>query len=348
MSESTLNITFTELEVELGRYLGLRAADIGDWSTNEVLDIAACIKRGYRKFLFPERIVPDEPAHLWSFLRPQAILTIWDDVIEDDAITATSAAFADPTSTLTASAAVFYESMEEKTLTFVTSGNTYVIDEYVSTTSVKVTGDASAETGVITIDSEDTFTLPWDYGGMAGDGKFSYDNAENKITFIEITSDVRIRNLRTSTISTGTPWLVAIVPLKADRTQGQRWEAMFHQPPNDVFTLHYRYSVMPDALVKTTAGYPYGSAHHSETLLESCLAIAESREKDTASTEHAERFARCLLASIDRDRQLAETVQSYGYNGDGSDGRGDNEDARQYPYYRHNDLVTFNGNDGSG
>ena len=129
--------------------------------------------------------------------------------------------------------------------------------------------------------------------------------------------------------------------------QGQRWEAMFHQPPNAVFTLHYRYAVLPDALVKTTAGHPYGSAHHSETILESCLAIAETREKDTASTEHLDRFTRVLLGSIDRDKLLVEAIQVYGYNGDSSDGREDGQNGRLYPYYRHNSLVTFNDNDGS-
>ena len=345
MSESTLNTTFTEIEVEIGRYLGLDR-DVANWSADEVADVAACVKRGYRKFLFPDRVAPDQPAHFWTFLRPAATLSIWDDVIEDDAITATAAFDADPLSTVTASEAVFFESMEEKTLVFV-DGSSYVIDEYVSSTVVKVTGDASAETGVITIDSEDTFTLPWDYGGMSGDGKFTYDNGDNRIAFIDVTSDVRIRNLRTSTISTGAPWLAAITPLGSDRTQGQRWEAMFHQPPNDVFTLHYRYAVLPDALVKTSAGHPYGSAHHSETILESCLAIAETREKDTASTEHRDRFARAIVGSIDRDKMLVEAIQVYGYNSDDSDGRDDSQGSRFYPYYRHGGLVTFNGNDGS-
>ena len=346
MGQSTLQLTWTEIETEVARYLGFDRT-IGNWTASEVLDMAAIIKRGSRQFYFPQRIDPGERAHRWTFLRPQATLTIWDDFIAGDAITATGAAFATPITTITASAAIFYPTSEEKTVTFVDSANTYVIDEYTSSTVVNVTGDASAETGVITIDSEDTFTLPWDYGGMAGDGRFTYDEDENTLNSIKLTSDARMRTLRQWDTSTGTPYLCAITPVSTDGTQSQRWTAMFHQPPNEVFVLHYRYYILPDALVDSTNEYPYGSAAHSETLLESCLAIAEVREKDSAELAHQNRFALLLQSSIDHDKTLGEPIIQYGYNGDDSDGYGDGSHyGRCYPY--HNELVTFNGNDGSG
>jgi len=114
---------------------------------------------------------------------------------------------------------------------------------------------------------------------------------------------------------------------------------MFHNPPNDVLTLHYRYYVLPDALVLTTLEYPYGSAAHSETILESCLAIAESREKDTTSTEHRDKFALLLQSSIDHDKGLGEPITHYGYNGDSSD------DIYEAQGNRHDwteNLATFN------
>jgi len=337
MSESTLKITHAELSTELGRYLGIDR-DEDNWTANEVLDVEACKKRGLRQFYFPPRVNQDEQAHSWSFLRPQSVLWIWDDVIEDDEITISSATYADPVTTITASDDVFYPSMEEKTLTCVTSGNTYVIDQYISATQVKVTGDAHSETGVITIDSEDLFTMPWDFGGMAGDGNFTYDVDESRISVIKLTSDVRIRLLRQATISTGTPGLAAIVPLITDGTQGQRWAAMFHNPPDKPYKMHYRYYILPNALVDTTLEYPYGSAMHSETILESCLAIAESREKDLASVEHQNKYALLLQSSIDRDKKLSESIVHYGYNRDGSDGIEEDHGQRNF-----NSLVTFNG-----
>jgi hypothetical protein len=341
MSESTLQITFTELETEIGRYLGWHRTK-GNWSANQVADNVVIQKRGLRQFYFPPRskdqIARNEQAHRWTFLRPRATLDIWDDLIEDDAITAT-ASYADPVSTVTASAAAFYPSMEEKTLTFVTTGNTYVIDGYTSSTVVTVTGDASAETGVITIDSEDIFTLPWDYGGMTGDGRFKYDESENRLNYIEVTSDVRIGHLRQASLATGTPYLAAIIPLTTAGAQGQRWGALFHPPPNDVLTLHYRYYVLADALVDTSAEYPYGSVPHSETILESCLAIAEMREKDSASTVHQDRFLELLQGSIDHDRMLGEAIQTYGYNRDMSDG----VDGPRPELSRHYSLITHEG-----
>jgi hypothetical protein len=349
MAESTLQLTWTEIETEVARYLAFDRT-VGNWTANQVLDLAAITKRGARQFYFPPPTIPNEPAHRWSFLRPQSTLTIWDDVVAADAVTVSTAVYADPVTTITASSGIFYESMEEKTMGFDENSNTFVIDEYVSSTVVKVTGDASGETGnTITIDSGDLFTLPWNYGGMAGDGKFTYDVDENTLSYIDLTSDARIRTLRQRDVSTGIPWLAAIVPMTTDGTQGQRWQAMFHQPPNEVFVLHYRYYLLPDALVDTTLEYPYGSVQHSETLLESCLAMAEVREKNSAQVHHQNRFALLLQSSIDHDKSLSETVQLYGYNGDGSDGVAGGYGRHDYydNCYRHNELVTFNGNDGS-
>lgn len=343
MSESTLQTTWTELEAEVGRYLGLHRT-VGNWSGDETADVLAIIKRGLRQFYFPPKSSPDELVHIWSFLRPKAQLTIWDDVAAADAITISAASYSAVTllTTITASGSVFYETMEEKSLTLDENTNTYVIDEYVSATQVKVAGNASGETGnTIVIDSADTFTLPWDFGGMAGDGKFTYVNAENKLSYIDLTSDTRIRFLRQSSISTGTPYLAAVSPIKTDGTQGQRWEMLIHPPPNDNFTLDYRYYIQPNALVDSTNEYPYGSAQHSETIIESCLAIAEVREKDSAKTDHQERFAMLLASSVERDKRLGESITVLGYNRDLSDGYEDRSGISDY--YRHNTLVSFNG-----
>ena len=344
MSESTLQITFTELEAEIGRFLGYDRT-VANWSSAaQVLDLGAILKRGLRQFYFPPRTKrqteQEQAAHRWSFLRPRASLDIWDDVIAADAITVSTAVYASPVTTITASAAVFYPSMEEKTMTFSAGSGSYVIDQYVSSTVVKVTGNAAAEAGkIILISSGGLFTLPWDFGGMVGDGRFTYDNAENKLSGIDLTTDVRINLLRQSSVATGTPYCAAVVPLSGAGTQGQRWAALFYPPPNDVMTLHYRYYILADALVDSTAEYPYGSVPHSETILESCLAIAELREKDDARTTHQDRYLELLQSSIDHDRQYGEAVQQYGYNGDASDG----PDGVKELWYRGDSSVTYNG-----
>jgi hypothetical protein len=337
MSESTLKITFTELQSEVGRYLDLNRS-VDEWDDNQVADVNEIIKRGLRNFYFPLKTNPEMPAHRWSFLRPAATLTIWDDLIADDAVTATIT-YASPSSTVTASEAAFYPSMVGKTLTCVTSENTYTITGYTSSTVITVLGDASSDTGdSITIASDSTFILPWDFGGMAGDGKFTYDNANNKLSNITMVSEAQIRKLRQSSISTATPYLAATLPKTTDGTEGQRWEAMFYPPPNEPLVLHYRYFILPDALISTTKEYPYGSAAHSETILESCLAVAESREKDGGDGQHNARFEKFLFSSIDHDNSLIKTVEYFGYNGDNSDDVPDDRMQNDF-----NDLVTFNG-----
>ena len=318
MAESTLKITFTELRTEIGRFLGLDRT-YANWSDDEILDVNACIKRGLRNFYFPPRTNNAQAAHRWNFLRPRNTLVIWPDVVAADAVTISTAVYASPNTTVTASEAVFYPSMEGKSLACVTSGVSYTIVSYTSSTVVVVSGDASAETGVITIDSEDTFTLPWDYGGMSGEGNFVFDRENVKLETITVTAEQQIRRLRQHSISTGTPYCAAIVPKTMAGTSGQRWEVMFHNPPDEELTLHYRYYVLPDALILTTLEYPYGSAAHSETILESCLAVAESREKEGGDGEHQARFGGLLVSSIDHDKGLGEAIFHYGYNGDGSD-----------------------------
>ena len=345
MAQSTLLTSWTELETEVGRFLGY-PRDVADWSANQALDCAAIIKQGMRQFYFPQptaaQVARGVKAHRWSFLRPQSELAIWDDVVADDEITVSTATYASPVTTITASEAVFYPSMEEKTMAFDESDSTFVINEYVSSTVVKVTGDASGETGnTITIDSEDTFTLPWDFGAISGDGKFAYTRDSNRVIKVDLTSDAAIRNLRMGSVSTGTPYLAAITPLRTDATQAQRFTVQFHPPPGDVLTYTYRYHILPDALVNDTAEYPYGSVQHSQTILESCLAAAEIREKDDATTTHQVRFANMLQGSIDHDKQYGESAIQLGYNGDPSDGSG-----RDDPYRNHHlfpPLTQFDG-----
>ncbi len=65
MPESTLNLTFPELEAAVGKYLGFRAgANYGEqaWSTRQQADITDCVNSGLRKFYFCK--------YDWSFMRP--------------------------------------------------------------------------------------------------------------------------------------------------------------------------------------------------------------------------------------------------------------------------------------
>jgi hypothetical protein len=94
------------------------------------------------------------------------------------------------------------------------------------------------------------------------------------------------------------------------------------------------YYVLP-AMLTSGVPYPYGGATHAETILESCLAVAEQRLDDSAAV-HSSKYRMCLEASVMADRR--HRPQLLGYNGDRSDGRG-----RLTPRDRYENGVTYNG-----
>lgn len=73
MPESTLSLTFSELESETGDYLGFGRGTNGSdtaWSTRQQSDITSCVRSGIRMFYFPMPLPGDVAAYDWSFMRP--------------------------------------------------------------------------------------------------------------------------------------------------------------------------------------------------------------------------------------------------------------------------------------
>jgi hypothetical protein len=117
---------------------------------------------------------------------------------------------------------------------------------------------------------------------------------------------------------TGPPMLAALSPLKGTTgIAGQRFILHMFPAADQNYTLQAQYYINPDYL---SGAFPfaYGGAPHAETILESCLAIAEQR-RDDAMTVHTAKFKERLLASISMDRRLKP--QKLGLNRDESDTR---------------------------
>jgi hypothetical protein len=116
---------------------------------------------------------------------------------------------------------------------------------------------------------------------------------------------------------TGRPRFCELEPLKGtDVTRGQRFQLAFFPTADDDYTVEIKYTISGEML-SGELPYAYGGVAHAETLLESCLAIAEERVDDIAGV-HSQKFARLLASSISRDR--TRQPQHLGYNGDRSDG----------------------------
>lgn len=87
MPESTLSISFTDLQVEVGVFLGYDP-DPDNWSANETAEVGRYIQSGVRQFYYPPAAEGVEAGYEWSFMRPQgSVTTVVDQdtsVLPDD------------------------------------------------------------------------------------------------------------------------------------------------------------------------------------------------------------------------------------------------------------------------
>ncbi len=319
MSESTLSIAYSDLRSEIGDYLGIgRSAT--SWSANDIARVAGVLSSGLKQFYFPAS------GHRWSFLSPAATLAIGPTTG-----TVSGVPVYDGTtySTITATGSIFKSRMAsyETTITFGTSSEEYTIASYTSATVVKVLGDASGElTGdTIAISGQQDYDLPDDYGSLVGSMCFD-SSSSGMYPPIRLTSEYNIRSLRQNASNSSAPQYVAIRPVANTGATGQRFEAMFYPSPSSNWTLQYKYSVLPNTLSES-ATYPLGGAAHAETILASCLAVAEERYNDTFA-EKRQSYNERLQASMVIDARQAPDF--YGYNGDNSRSVYGNADSKRY------------------
>jgi hypothetical protein len=164
-----------------------------------------------------------------------------------------------------------------------------------------------------------TLPLPSDFGGLegqvmvlAGTGVVSWP--------IDVVGIGRVYAARAEQPGiTGRPLLCCVEPLKGTSgNAGQQFQLTFFPTADQSYGVQFQYYVLVDAM-SPAFPYAYGGAAHVETILESCLAVAEQR-LDDASTVHSAKFAERLLASINIDRK--NKPQKLGYNRDNSDSRG--------------------------
>ena len=103
-----------------------------------------------------------------------------------------------------------------------------------------------------------------------------------------------------SSYTSGTPQFAAVQPVAPTASAGQRFQVQFWPTPT-ACTLKYQYRVRVDK-ISSSNPYPYGGTDHSETILESCLAKAESRVEESQGVHKAE--------FMERSTALAERVKS--------------------------------------
>lgn len=187
------------------------------------------------------------------------------------------------------------------------------------------------------LNNTSTLPLPDDFGGF--EGRITILGVQNQTWWpIDLVNEGLIREKFSQfPAMVSRPLMAAIQPLKnATTVQSQRSQLFFFPTSDNDYTIQFQYYLNPDFLTGAFP-YAYGGAQHAETILESCLAVAEERIDNNVG-EHAQRFATRLMASIGMDRK--SKAQTLGLNDDRSDLR---QDQRRWPWQHYSDSIFVGG-----
>ena len=317
MAESTLNVTYDDLQAEAGDFLGI-GRDPASWSSTNSTRVGSYIKAALARFY---------GEFDWPFLYPRTTLVAWAPVAADSDVTATA-----PTSTtLTATGGTpFVREMIGATIVF-SDGTTRTITAYTSSTVVTLSATTTVSALTFTIyspdgDSTANSRMPDAFGGQNLTLQYAADSEqfEQAVSFTSVTAILRYRQ---ASARTGPPRPFAVRPITLTEATGQRWEMLFWPTPDQNYTLEAHYQVLPDATTDGT-NYVWGGVAHRNTVIEAVLAEAERRLNDTRDGLHEAEYQKCLQRSIDYERR-AHTPRNLGYNGDRLSNRGGRRPLRR-------------------
>jgi len=298
MSESAL--TFDDLVTHVASQLGVAyygaagdevaQAPVDTYTLQMVKDY---INGGIRMFL------NDAPPEGWRFQQPTASVDLWA-TITTGVITVSG----DGDMTLTSASADFYPSMVGHAIVADTSGTSYTITAYTSSTVVTVDADASADDGdTFTLTADGNYTLPATFGGEYL-GPISYEAGANPGASIQWTSEGMIRRLRENVSSqTGYPTLAAVRKMDATNV-ARRWELTVYPTPGGDYTIEFPYELYFTALTETTDLHPAG-AHYDEVIIAACEAYAEMKGEDKLQGRVQYYQQKALAGAYRRNRRSA-------------------------------------------
>lgn len=320
MAESSLTITYEELQREVANVLGF---GLQNWDDDEYAMIDRYIQSGLRMFYSPAPL--DGKTHQWSFMRPMG------EISTTAPYSTGTIEIASGVVTLTGGTFPSWAAGGD----IVVSSRVYAVDTRDSDTQVTL------EDTTLTVASGATYELrryaydlPDDWGGL--DSPITFQPGTNSLRMpIKRVDENEIRIDRQYDNITTWPRKFAVRVKTHDATVGTRYEILFHPSSDQAYHLEYRYKANPNDLSKTNK-YHLGGFPHSETVKAACLAAVE-RESDEVNGPRQAYYMERLQASISIDRR-ENSAPFLGQNLDRSDYKSN------YPYRNNNGIITtYNG-----
>ena len=167
---------------------------------------------------------------------------------------------------------------------------------------------AETAAAAFTVTDNGDYFLPDSFGGFAGPLTYAVNQGFGKVEFVP---QAAIKNNRQFSNSSGRPTIASIQPRteasQTPTTRTTRWQLMLFPTPDAAYTLTGPYKILPDALLTGTNDYPWGSEAHSQTLLNSCIAAADSIVNDIENGGKMQKYLATLETSVSIDREFAAT-----------------------------------------
>ena len=338
----SLEVTIDDIRDEVGRALGYGR-------NSDEADVIACVKRGMRQFYTPEPLQGERVGHRWSFLRSIETLNTHAPSVEEAAALASTTTFNSFAGFLTTDV----ESISHISITTSAGVTTkHLVTGYDAGTGTNGTWTFSPahanSSGSHTVKFfyNGTYALPTAFAGV--DGPMTYDtffgtdpNVADQT--IEITSEAKLRDMfQYLEDRDDKPRVAAIFQTGATGTAGTSSRIAFYPIPDAVYRLKYT-QINEPANITSDSHVPLGGSLHSETILASCLAIAEQFFIPQSPHGYQQSYLRRLAASIELDR-AANRSETLGYNADPSEfGSVTGFTDARLSRYLHDNRVTVNG-----
>ena len=311
-----LTVTLTSLREEVQRFMGYgRATSFGSLSPAFAGDVTSIINRGLRQFYYPPPLPGETSSHQWSFLMKSDDLKILAPSTTNPLVTVSGGAASIPNTE-----PHLPNDIRHSVVQFGSDGPFYDVVNRTGNHGFTITDET------LVISTPTTATFYYAYIDLAGDeivgtdSQISYTYNYGKKALKHVNSQY-IKRLSESTAvqHIGYPEYFSIEPHTWPASNGQSvqdFRIAVYPFPQVAMSLHMHAKYAPQALSHVN-DQPLGAPSHSETIMVSCLAIAEEFG-DTPSSKYRELFMQRLAASVMSDR-TGMYAGNLGYNKDESD-----------------------------